>query len=117
MVPFWTWSSAQVTVTFLASLRVPSVTVRLGAETVPSATLLLETGITTFAVGWLLSRTVNVAVPPDSVVTRPATGATVMPATSLSRSEERRVGAERRSQRGARLGAGVSTRLEQRTAA
>src|SRR5438477_12390475 len=76
MVPFWTWSSAQVTVTFLASLRVPSVTVRLGAETVPSATLLLETGITTFAVGWLLSRTVNVAVP---------------------RSEERRVGKECRS--------------------
>ena len=38
----------------------------------------------TFAVGWLVSTTVNVAVPPASVVTRPVVGVTVMPAVSLS---------------------------------
>ena len=36
------------------------------------------------AVGWLVSRTVNVACLPDSVVSRPAAGVTRMPAESLS---------------------------------
>ncbi len=57
---------------------------RLGLETVPSAGLLLETGIVTLAVGWLFNCTVKLAVPPASVVTSPATGVTVMPAASLS---------------------------------
>ena len=37
-------------------------------ETVPSVVPLLLTPIVTLAVGWLLSLTVNVAVPPASVV-------------------------------------------------
>jgi hypothetical protein len=42
------------------------------------------TGITTSATGSLLSLTVNCAEPPASLVPRPATGVTVMPATSSS---------------------------------
>ena len=38
----------------------------------------------TSAVGWVLSTTVKVAVPPASVVVRPDVGVTVMPAASLS---------------------------------
>ena len=37
-------------------------------ETVPSVVSLLLTPIVTLAVGWMLSLTVNVAVPPASVV-------------------------------------------------
>ena len=40
--------------------------------------------IVTSAVGCELSTTVNVAVPPASVVIRPEVGVTVMPAVSLS---------------------------------
>ena len=56
----------------------------LAGATVPSARLLLETPIVTLAVGWLFSATVNVAVPPASVVVTPAVGFTVTPATSSS---------------------------------
>ena len=52
--------------------------------TVPSVRSELESPIVTSAVGWVLSTTVNAAVPPASVVTSPATGFTVMPAVSLS---------------------------------
>ena len=48
--------------------------------------------IVTSAVGWVLSTTVNVAVPPASVVVSPAVGVTVMPAASLSRVGDRDVG-------------------------
>ncbi len=84
MSPSFTWSSTPVTVTVWAAFQFAAVKVRLDADAVPSPGLLLATGITTFAVGWLVSTTVNVAVPPASVVTRPAVGATVMPAASLS---------------------------------
>src|SRR2546429_4741933 len=64
--------------------QLPAVKVRLEAETVPSAVLLLLSGIVTLAVGWLVRTTVNVAAPPASVVTRPDEGLTVIPAVSLS---------------------------------
>src|SRR5437773_5829058 len=48
-------------------------------ETVPSAGVLLERPMVTFAAGTDLRATVNVAVPPASVVTRPETGVTVTP--------------------------------------
>ena len=70
--------------TVCALLQFEVVNVRLDTRRTPSAVLLLDTGMTTSAVGWLLSRTVKLAVPPASVVTRPAVGLTVMPATSLS---------------------------------
>ena len=73
-----------MTVTVWATLQLAAVNVRLDAETVPSVGLLLDTGMTTSAVGWVLSCTVKLAVPPLSVVTRPAVGVTVMPAASLS---------------------------------
>ena len=73
-----------VTVTVLATFQFAGVKVRLTGATVPSVASLLARGITTTAVGWLLSTTVKLAVPPASVVTRPAVGLTVMPAASLS---------------------------------
>ena len=73
-----------MTVTVWAAFQFALVNVRLAVETVPSAVLLLATGITTSAMGWLVRTTVKLALPPASVVTRPAVGVTVMPATSLS---------------------------------
>src|SRR5689334_2820549 len=67
------------------TLQLAGVNVRLGAETAPSVRSLEATGMTTFAVGWLLSTTAKLAAPPASVVTRPAVGATWIPAVSLSR--------------------------------
>ena len=52
-------------------------------ETVPSPVSELLTPIVTLAVGWLLSLTVNVAVPPASVVL-PLMLLTVKPAVSVS---------------------------------
>ena len=49
-------------------------------ETIPSAVLELPKSILTSAVGWVLSVTLNVAVPPDSVVINPDAGLTVIPA-------------------------------------
>ncbi len=77
-------SSTPVTVTVCATFQFAGVNVRLVGATEPSAPFPDETGTATSATGWLVSTTVNVAVPPASVVTRPATGDTVMPATSLS---------------------------------
>ena len=50
----------------------------------PSVASELDSPIVTSAVGWLASTTVNVAVPPASVVTSPAVGLTVIPAVSSS---------------------------------
>ena len=50
--------------------------------TVPSAVLLLESPMLTFAVGFRLRTTVNVAMSPPSLVFKPLTGLTVMPAES-----------------------------------
>src|SRR5260221_8748493 len=84
MSPSATLSSTPVTVTVWAVFQLGGVNVTVGGATVPSAVLLDERATVTLAVGWLARRTVNVAVPPDSVVTSPATGATTTPATSLS---------------------------------
>ena len=77
-------SSTPVTVTVCAVLQLPGVKVREAGATVPSVRSLEESPIVTFAVGWVSSTTVKVAVPPDSVVVRPDVGATVNPAVSLS---------------------------------
>ena len=84
MFPSCTASSTPVTVTVWATFQLAAVNVRFAADTAPSALLLLETGMTTSASGWLSRCTAKVAVPPASVVTRPAVGVTVMPATSSS---------------------------------
>ncbi len=73
-----------MTVTVCGTFQSAVVNVRLAGATVPSAGLPLETAITTSATGWLVSLTVNVAVPPASLVTRPVVGATVIPAASSS---------------------------------
>jgi hypothetical protein len=56
----------------------------LSASTPPSVASLEAIGITTSAVGWLSSTTLKLALPPASLVPRPATGVTEMPATSSS---------------------------------
>ncbi|MFB8796776.1 MAG: hypothetical protein U7126_21725 [Microcoleus sp.] len=53
-------------------------------STIPSVVLLLVNGMVTSAVGCVFSLTVNVAVPPASVVVNPVVGLTVIPAVSLS---------------------------------
>ena len=73
-----------VTVTVCGPFQSPGVKVRLTGETVPSPVSLEESPMVTSAVGWLLSTTVNVAVPPASVVVRPEVGVTVIPAVSSS---------------------------------
>ena len=77
-------SSTPVTVTVCAMFQLAVVNVRLGELTVPSVGSLELSPMVTSAVGWLVSTTVNVAVPPASVVVRPEVGVTVMPAASLS---------------------------------
>ncbi len=84
MSPSATASSTPVTVTVRATFQLAVVNVRLAGETLPSAGLPLAIGIVTSAVGWLNSLTVKLAVPPASVVTRPATGVTLTPEASLS---------------------------------
>ena len=70
--------------TVCGTFQLAAVNVRVAAEATPSVGSLEATGMTTFAVGWLLSTTVNEAWPPASVVARPLTGVTAMPAASLS---------------------------------
>src|SRR5262249_40380078 len=60
------------------------VNVTLAGATVPSVRSLEDRPIVTLAAGWLVSTTVNVAVPPASVVVSPDAGLTVIPAASLS---------------------------------
>ena len=81
--PSTTASLTPVTVTVCGTFQLTFVKVRLAGLTVPSAALLELSAIVTSAVGWLVSTTVNVAVPPASVV-GPEIGETVMPAMSLS---------------------------------
>ena len=54
------------------------------ADAVPSVESLLNTAIVTSAEGCESSTTVNVAIPPASVVIRPAAGVTVTPTVSFS---------------------------------
>ena len=67
-----------------AIFQFAAVNIMLAAETVPSAVLLLATGMVTSASGRLFKITLNVAMPPASDVVSPATGDTVTPATSSS---------------------------------
>ncbi len=70
--------------TVCATFQLAVVKVKLDLSIVPSAVLLLVNGMVTLAVGWLFRTTVNVAVPPASVVVKPVVGVTVMPLVSLS---------------------------------
>ena len=71
-------------VTVCGVFQFAGVNVRLAGLTAPSVTSLVLRPMVTSAVGWVVSTTVNVAVPPASVVVRPDVGVTVMPAASLS---------------------------------
>ena len=71
-------------VTVWGVFQLAVVKVKLDLSIVPSAVLLLVNGMVTLAVGWLFRTTVNVAVPPASVVVKPVVGVTVMPLVSLS---------------------------------
>ena len=73
-----------MTVTVCGVFQLAAVKVNVAGDTVPSVVSLDEMPIVTSAAGCVLSTTVNVAVPPASVVTRPAIGVTVIPAVSLS---------------------------------
>ena len=73
-----------MTVTVCGTFQLAAVKVRLAGATVPSVVSLEVRPMVTSAVGWVLSTTVKVAVPPASVVVRPEVGVTVMPAVSLS---------------------------------
>src|SRR5438093_741435 len=84
MLPSTIASSTPVTVTVCARFQFTVVNVSDAGATVPSVRSLDDNPIVTFAVGWLVKTTVNVAVPPASVVVSPDVGVTVIPATSLS---------------------------------
>ena len=79
MSSFW-----PVTVTVWGVLQFAAVKVKLVGAAVPSPGSLELSAIVTLAVGCVFSTTVNVAVPPASLVTRPEVGVTVIPAVSLS---------------------------------
>ena len=80
------WKSlTPVTVTVCGVFQFALVKVRLaGLDRRPRAVLLELSPIVTSAVGCEFRTTVNVAVPPASVVVSPDVGVTVMPAVSLS---------------------------------
>src|SRR5258706_11622744 len=84
MLPSTIGSSTPVTVTVCVTFQFAVVNVTLAGATVLSVSSDLVNPTVTFAVGWLVRTTVNVAVPPASVVVSPAIGFTVIPATSLS---------------------------------
>src|SRR5881396_1927902 len=84
MLPSTIGSSTPVTVTVCATFQFAVVNVSDTGDTVPSVKSLDDNPIETLAVGWVFRTTVNVAVPPASVVVSPEVGFTVIPATSLS---------------------------------
>jgi hypothetical protein len=84
MLPSTPASLTPVTVAVCGTFQFALVKVTLAGLTVPSVVSLELKPMVTSAVGWVLSTTVNVAVPPTSVVDRPEVGLTVMPAVSLS---------------------------------
>ena len=73
-----------VTVTVWGVWALADVNVSEVGLTAPSVVSLLVSGTVTSAVGTVFSRTVNVAVPPASVVVSPPVGVTVKPGVSLS---------------------------------
>src|SRR5882672_4550277 len=83
-VPSETASSTPATVTICAMFQIALVKVSNAGETVPSVRSSELSAIVTFATGWLVRTTVNVAVSPVSVVDRPLIGVTVTLAESSS---------------------------------
>ena len=74
-----------VTVTVCAMFQFMAVNVRVAGFAVASPGSLLPTATVTAAVGWVASATVNVSMPPASVVSvDPPVSTTVRPAVSLS---------------------------------
>src|SRR5258706_246688 len=73
----------QKTVTCCATFQFAAVKVSEDVETVPSVVSFDAIEIVTLAVGWLVSTTLKLAVPPASVVL-PLIAETVIPAVSLS---------------------------------
>ena len=84
MLPSSRLSSTPVTVTVCGVFQLADVNVTEVGLTVPSVVSLLLSPTVTSAVGCAVSTTVNVAVPPASVVVNPLVGVTVMPDASLS---------------------------------
>src|SRR5262245_60730465 len=97
MSPSSTASFTPVTVMVWGVFQLLDLNVSGVGDTVPSVRSELDKLIVTFAVGWLVSTTLNVAVPPASVVVNPEMGVTriggarlistaipaVLPSTSL----------------------------------
>src|SRR3989304_636377 len=79
MLPSTTGSSAPVTVTVCGVAQSAVVKERETGETVPSVASEELSPMLTSAVGWESRFTLKVACPPDSVVTSPEVGVTVMP--------------------------------------
>ena len=77
-------SSTPVRVTGWAVCHAAASKVRVVGRTVPSAVLSLARPRTTVAVGAVASRTVKVAVPPDSVVRSPVVGTIVRPGVGVT---------------------------------
>ena len=77
-------SLTPVTVTVCGIFQLAVVKVTLDTLIVPSVVSLELSPMVTSAVGCELSTTANVAVPPASVVVRPAVGLTMMPTVLLS---------------------------------
>src|SRR5437773_930579 len=84
MLPSTIGSSTPVTVAVCATFQFAVVNVSEGGGTVPSGRSLNDSPTVTFAVGWLAKTTVNVAVPPASVVVSPEVGFPLLPAPSFS---------------------------------
>ena len=75
--------------------RVSSGKVNVAGETEPSPGSELVRSIVTVAVGWLVSATVKLSVPPISVVVSPEVGKMVNPAVSSSIIVPRPIGSSR----------------------
>ena len=82
-LPSSTKSFTPVTVAVCGVFQLPDVNVSEAGDTVPSVRSLDERPMVTFADGWLSSTTVNVAVPPPSVVVRPEVGVTEIPGAKI----------------------------------
>src|SRR4051812_9857691 len=84
MLPSLIRSSTPVIVTVCGAFQLVLLKVNVAGETVPSVrSLEVRPMLTLLPPGEVLSTTVNVAVPPFSVVTSPDVGLTVMPAARV----------------------------------
>ena len=71
-----------MTVTPWGTFQLSSVNVSVIGETIPSVSSSEEISMITSALGRESSTTANIACPPDSVVTKPVLGVTVIPGAS-----------------------------------